>query len=147
MKFVTKEQYKNAVEQVKLYEQRQKKIEQLKKELGVHLDKFFKFSFKTIRNETIFAGYMLDENNKNMVLIGSSYCNKTDKYNPLFGKLIAVRKALKIDIEDIVELAEPKKYFTGGFIGNRLNDNYSPVKQIINYLNEMDKAVNQRFVK
>jgi len=110
MSFVTEKEYNDSIGRVKEYINRQSKIERFKSELGKHLDEFDKFTFRIKDNRIIFAGYKIDDyKNEDKVVIGESICNKDDAFDKLFGKLIAVRKALNLKIDDIVEIVEPIK--------------------------------------
>jgi hypothetical protein len=109
MGFVSKNDYEKAIGQVKKYEERQIKIKQFKTELGKRLKEFDKTSFKTKDNRIIFAGYYGDKYDNGHIKIGEAICDESDVYNKLLGKLIAVRKALGMKIDDIVEVVEPKK--------------------------------------
>ena len=80
--------------------------------MGQRLKEFNKFTFKIKNNSVIFAGYFIDKNDNNHIKIGYSICSEDDIFNKLLGKLIAVRKALGMKIDDIVEIVEvvdPKK--------------------------------------
>ena len=110
MNFVTEKEYNDSIGKVKEYINRQSKIERFKSELGNHLDGFDKFTFRVKDNRVIFAGYKIDDyKNEDKVVIGESVCCKDDVFDKLFGKLIAVRKALNLKIDDIVEIVEPIK--------------------------------------
>jgi small nuclear ribonucleoprotein (snRNP)-like protein len=110
MNFVTEKEYNDSIGKVKEYVDRQSKINRFKSELGKHLDEFNKFTFRIKDNRIIFAGYKIDDyKNEDKVVIGVSICNKDDVFDKLFGKLIAVRKALNLKIDDIVEIVEPIK--------------------------------------
>lgn len=95
-------------------------INDLDKELGERLQEFVKFNFKKKNNRIIFAGYMVDKNNKERLVIGESECSITDKFDSVIGKLIAVRKSLGMKIDDVCEIVEPK-HNTGGFIVKELS--------------------------
>jgi len=109
MNFISKEDYEKAIKKVKEYEERENKISRFKTELGQRLKEFNKFTFKIKNNSVIFAGYFIDKNDNDHIKIGYSICSEDDIFNKLLGKLIAVRKALGLKIDDIVEVVEPVK--------------------------------------
>lgn len=104
----TKESYENALDIVKRYEERQKQLEQLKKDLSYKLSKFTDKKFKINKKdkEVIFTGVI-----DGKLVVGKSICAKDDKYEDVIGKLIAVKKALNEDITDVVKLVERKYVF------------------------------------
>ena len=109
MEFVSEKEYMDAINRVKDYEKREQKIVQFKSELGRRLEEFDKFKFKIKDNRVIFAGYFVDKNDNDHLVISEAICSSDDKFNKLLGKLIAVRKALGLNINDIVDIVEPIK--------------------------------------
>jgi hypothetical protein len=107
MDFVSGKEYNDAICKVRDYITRQSKIDRLKSELGKHLDEFDKFTFRIKNDRIIFAGYK-DYINEDKLVIGESICCKDDVFDKMLGKLIAVRKALNLKIDDIVDIVEPK---------------------------------------
>lgn len=106
MKLVpTQNEFQKAQDTVKQYEERQKQLTHVKRELGYKLRQFKSISFRVDkkRREITFAGY-LEKSNK--VKLAISRCNTTDKFEESIGKLIAVKKALGEDIENVVKLVE-----------------------------------------
>jgi hypothetical protein len=109
MDFVSENEYKKAIGQVESYVKRENKIKYLNEELGHLLKDFIKFKFRTKNNRTIFAGYYIDENNKEKMIIGETVCDKDDVFDKFIGKIVAVRKALDMEIDDIIDVVEPKR--------------------------------------
>ncbi len=105
--YPTKSQYEEALKVVKEYEDRQATLKRLKEDLSFHLQKFnsVKFNVDKKQGRVLFSG-SLKENSQ--VVIGESICVKTDVFNETIGKLIAVKKSLKLDISDILEHVEVK---------------------------------------
>ncbi|MFS0643847.1 hypothetical protein [Siminovitchia sp. 179-K 8D1 HS] len=101
----TKEQYKTALETVRKYEKRQRQLNALGEELSKKLQKFdqIKFDINKDVKEIIFTGL---HKTKGKLMIGKSVCQRGDKYEPVIGKLIAVKKALNENVEDVVKLVE-----------------------------------------
>ncbi len=101
----SKESYEAALETIKRYEKRQKELKRLEKELSYKLQGFTHIKFSVNKKEkTVFFSGMQKETNK--LLIGTSKCAGDDIFEQVIGKLIAVKKALKEDNGDIVELVE-----------------------------------------
>jgi len=125
--FVSKTQYQEAQDQIKLYEARQAKINRFKKELGFRLaNDFIKFTFRQRDNRTIFAGYFIDREEERLVL-SETICSDDDVFDKDLGKLIAVRKSVGENIDDIVEIIELKSkgnmqpYITGSITRGAIN--------------------------
>jgi hypothetical protein len=108
----SKQSYEQALETVKAYEKRQAQLQSLKETLSIKLKAFENVSFKVDKKkgEVLFAGYLKEQSKTK---IGKSVCAKEDKFEEVIGKLIAVKKALGEDVEDVIKLVEPKA--TGGF--------------------------------
>jgi len=106
--FVTDKEYGEAQVIVEAYEHRQYRIEQFKKELGSRLKDFIKSTFRIKDNRIIFSGYFLDKASNDFLVVGVTECSDSDIYDKVLGKLIAVRKALGIRVDDIIEVIEPK---------------------------------------
>ena len=107
-KFVSEKQLQEAQEQIKLFNERQDRLENYKKELGYHLDGFIEFTFRQRNERTVFAGYFVDKGDVKRLVLSETICSKDDVFDKSLGKLIAVRKALGMKIDDIVEVVEPK---------------------------------------
>ncbi|GIN22501.1 hypothetical protein J1TS3_36350 [Siminovitchia fordii] len=109
----TKEQYENALETVRKYEKRQRQLKALGEELSKKLQEFdqIKFDINKDSKEIIFSGL---HKAKGKLMIGKSVCHHGDKYEPVIGKLIAVKNALNESVEDVVKLVENKGYITIG---------------------------------
>ena len=102
----SKYQYEQAKETVAAYEKRQRQLQALEEELSkkLRLFKSIKFKIDKKKGEILFAGYIGKEN---QVKIGKTVCSKEDKFEPVIGKLIAVKNALGESVEDVVKLVEP----------------------------------------
>lgn len=121
----TKQSYEQALRVVKAYEDRQKQLEYLEKELAWKLQEFMQPKFKIDKKngEVLFAGFHVE---KDVVVVGKSKCDKTDVFEAVIGKLIAVKNALHEDVSDIVKQVETKKMwnteYIGGIVGATVNN-------------------------
>jgi len=111
----SKTSYEQALETVKQFEQRQKDLEWIEKELSKGLQQFeqIKFQVNKGRKEVVFAGVRGDGQLK----LTKSKCTDSDVFEESIGKLIAVKRALGEDTKKVEELIESKK-ITGGIISN-----------------------------
>lgn len=142
MQFISNEQYQKAQQDVKAFEERQARYETFRQELGIRLQDFEVFNFKRKGNRIIFAGCIINENNNVKVLIGESECKTTeDEFDAMLGKLIAVRKAMKLNIDDIIDIVEPKN--TSGYIYHNFitNETYEgePINKIFTTISDKMK--------
>ncbi|MET3508286.1 hypothetical protein [Halalkalibacter oceani] len=109
--YPTENEYKNALEVVKKYEDRQAALERLSKDLSFHLSKFNNFKFKINKKQghIIFTGTTKD----GKLVIGESKCKEGDVYHEVIGKLIAIKQGLGEKVDDVLEhVEEEEKYKT-----------------------------------
>jgi len=106
--------YEQALETVKQFEQRQKDLEWIEKELSKGLQQFeqIKFQVNKCRKEVVFAGIRGDCQLK----LTKSKCADSDVFEESIGKLIAVKRALDESTKKVEELVENK-----GFVGGITN--------------------------
>lgn len=111
MKTPTKQAYEAALKTVKKYEDRQLQLARLGNDLSYKLSNFEEVKFKINKKtgEVIFSG--LHKVSK-QILIGKTICDSKDEFEPVIGKLIAVKKALGESVEELVNLVEPKSNYT-----------------------------------
>jgi len=111
----SKTNYEQALETVKKYEQRQKDLEWIDKELSKGLQQFeqIKFQVNKNRKEVVFAGIRGDGQLK----LTKAKCSHRDKFEKSIGKLIAVKRALGEDTKKVEELVENEP-LQGGYISN-----------------------------
>lgn len=107
MKTPTKQAYDSALETVKRYEERQYKLKHLEKDLSYKLSKFIESKFKINKKtgEVLFSGV---NDSTGEIGIGKAICGSSDQFEPVIGKLIAVKKALNENVDEVVALVEPK---------------------------------------
>jgi len=105
----SKASYEAALETVKRYEDRQAQLQQLAKDLSYYLSKFTDKKFKINKKdkEVIFTGVV-----DGKLVVGKSVCAKNDKYEEIIGKLIAVKKALSEEVDDVIKLVETEQQIT-----------------------------------
>ena len=105
MKSPTKHSYERALEIIKQYEDRQKVLANLGKDLSYKLQQFDQVKFKVNKKveEVLFTG-VHKESGK--LLLGKSVCRIEDEFELVIGKLIAVKKALNENIEEVVKHVE-----------------------------------------
>jgi len=105
----SKTSYEQALETVKQFEQRQKDLEWIEKELSKGLQQFeqIKFQVNKGRKEVVFAGVRGDGQLK----LTKSKCTDSDVFEESIGKLIAVKRALGEDTKKVEELIESKKTY------------------------------------
>ncbi len=98
--------YEQALETIKQFEQRQKDLEWIEKELSKGLQQFeqIKFQVNKNRKEVVFAGVRGDGQLK----LTKAKCSHGDKFEESIGKLIAVKRALGEDTKKVEELVESK---------------------------------------
>ncbi|MEL3959437.1 hypothetical protein NST17_19990 [Caldifermentibacillus hisashii] len=103
----TKKQYEEALKIVKEYENRQKILASLNKQLGEKLKEFTHVKFNiNKKNKTVeFAGLYTKENR---LVTGKATCSPFDIFEDVIGKLIAVKTALNEDIADVVKYVETR---------------------------------------
>jgi len=107
MKSPTKREYEKAQETIKKYEERQKVLTNLGKDLSYKLQQFDQVKFKVDKKagEVLFTG-IHKESGK--LLLGKTVCGRDDEFELVIGKLVAVKKALNEDIEEVVKHVESK---------------------------------------
>lgn len=110
-------EYKNALEKVKKYEERQKELKGLNKKLGKLLTQFddFKFIVNDNRNQDRYDS----DSNGNVVFSGIKYsgkleltqaiCKSDNEFEAVIGKLICVHKALGEDFKYLEKYIETKQ--------------------------------------
>ena len=105
--YPSKSEYERALDVVSKYEKRQETLQRLTSDLSHHLQKFETIKFKVSKKEgkVLFTGVI-----DGQIKIGESVCAKEDVFNEVIGKLIAVKKALGLDISDVVEHVERNKW-------------------------------------
>lgn len=110
--YPTKSQYETALKTIKEYEERQAALKRLTDDLSFHLKKFDTIKFKLDKKQgrVLFTG-VLD----GQIKIGESVCSSEDVFNEVIGKLISVKKALGLNINDVIEHVE-NKWATGGIV-------------------------------
>ncbi|MEI2465145.1 hypothetical protein [Niallia taxi] len=117
MKSPTKKEYEKAQETIKQYEDRQKVLTNLGKDLSYKLQQFDQVKFKVDKKagEVLFTG-IHKESGK--LLLGKTVCGREDEFELVIGKLVAIKKALNEDIEEVVKHVESKEYVIGSGWGN-----------------------------
>lgn len=103
-KFPNEQEYKKALEVKEKYEKRQKELQWVKNELSRELQQFdqVKFEVDKDRGIVVFSGIAQTGELKMAI----AKCSVFDVFDKDIGKLIAVRRALKKDIDDVVKLVE-----------------------------------------
>lgn len=93
-----------ALKVVELQKEKERRMLEVKKEIGEKLEYFIAFNFKVDKkNKTVvFAGTTSELN----VKIGVARCQSNDVFNSDIGKLIAVRRALNVATDDLMDLVE-----------------------------------------
>ena len=91
-----------ALKVVELQKEKERRMQEVKKEIGMLLGTFVSFSFSQKGKQIIFAGY------DSKVRIGTSKCRDGDVFNKDIGKLIAIRRALGMPTDDLMDLVEEK---------------------------------------
>lgn len=95
----TESEYKDALKTVEMYEKYQKHLQWAKRELSSELQNFCDVKFKIDKDKRIvvFAGLT----NSGQLKLGIAKCSYEDVFEVDIGKLIAVRRALNKNIDDI----------------------------------------------
>ncbi|WP_405101725.1 hypothetical protein [Oceanobacillus sp. FSL H7-0719] len=108
----SKQQYEEALEVIKKYEDRQSDLARLNKELGHLLGNNFnqiKFEVNKSKKEITFTGVTKEGKLK----LGKSTARSGDKFEEVIGKLIAVKAVLGMDIKDVEKYIESDNLDTG----------------------------------
>lgn len=103
-KFPNEQEYKKALEVKEKYEKRQKELQWVKNELSRELQQFDQVKFEADKDKRIVVFSGITQTGKLKMAIAK--CSVFDVFNKDIGKLIAVRRALKKDIDDVVKLVE-----------------------------------------
>lgn len=108
MNHYSNQQVENAKKVIEESNLKQNKLKAVKKEISEKLRGLdpdtYAFKINKDKGEVIFSILIF-----NKVKIGVSKCNSKDIYNKDLGRLIAMRKAYGEPVDDLIELAEPKK--------------------------------------
>ena len=93
-----------ALKTIELQQERERRIQKVKKEIGYRLEYFIAFNFRVDKKnkQIIFAGTNIEME----VKIGISKCQNNDVWNSDIGKLIAIRRALNVPTDDLMDLVE-----------------------------------------
>lgn len=103
-KFPNEQEYKKALEVKEKYEKRQKELQWVKNELSRELQQFDQVKFEVDKDRGIVVFSGIAQTGKLKMAIAK--CSVFDVFDKDIGKLIAVRRALKKDIDDVVKLVE-----------------------------------------
>lgn len=103
-KFPNEQEYKKALEVKEKYEKRQKELQWVKNELSRELQQFDQVKFEVDENKRVVVFSGVTQTGKLKMAIAK--CGIFDVFNKDIGKLIAVRRALRKDINDVVKLVE-----------------------------------------
>lgn len=103
----TKFEYEKALEAVQKYEDRQKELAKLNKDLRYSLTKFdqIKFDANDSKKEVTFTGVTKD----GKLRLAKSVARHGDKFELVIGKLIAVKKSLNENVGYIEEFIESER--------------------------------------
>lgn len=119
-----KQEYEKALETIKKYEKRQKELNYLTNELMYYLKQFSQVKFKVDKKnkEVLFSGILTMDNR---MVMSKSKCVVGDKFEPVIGKLLAIKKALNEDVSDILKLVEQEYRYTLTSAGITVNGQIS----------------------
>ncbi|MCA1021490.1 hypothetical protein [Halobacillus litoralis] len=111
----TQKQVEEAKKVLEQHEKREKELAYVKRELAFRLSKFTQVKFNVRKKERVIVFAGLHETGDLKLAISKQV--SSDQWDENIGKLIAVKRALKEDISDVVELVEPKVNLGGLFTG------------------------------